>query len=439
MSASHIFLKIRKEFRDLPSYAITFIVLQMAGFILFDVPSLFIFLLFCHILLIYVASYDHWTAARFRRYLKYVFKICFVGSIVYILICLPFAYRVFNAPDSVFNKHLQGIKECAFRLEENRCTSKNNNFIGRVRGVERECFALAMCLRQPLFLLQTYGFVRELLAQIFSQRSFHIFVVWTGCYVAWGLSRGQWMHGANLIASRTSTSHVCDASCTSTKGEAAQISGYSRPDSDQPVSIQGSTPLVEVSGHETALDTPNLDALNENQGTPFLGRNGSSGASRRRRSHLFRVHEDPLRQHPDILTPGAPASRPSVAPPQEHGDCGPQTPHHRLRELVDPFLDHSDPTLHHVGQSNNSPESHSSGVGGQHADLGEGLVELPLEEVVIMIPLPESSLRGEGMFGETTIEEDHEIVEIPIPDGTGNCRDGNEQSLFDAERVTLGV
>jgi hypothetical protein len=62
--------------------------------------------------------------------------------------------------------------------------------------------------------------------------------------------------------------------------------------------------------------------------------------------------------------------------------------------------------------------------------LLEGLVDSPIEEVMIQIPLREGDLGGGG---ETV--DDNEIVEIPIPDGVGNGNGGNreddEQSLFD--------
>jgi hypothetical protein len=436
MPLTRIFLSTQKYFRDLTSTSILVIIAEMAGFVLLDLffdsglPTLFIFLLFYHSFPIYLASYEPWTAARIRRYLNYVLKIYFVAMIVYIHVCVPFAYMVFTAPNSVFNKNVEEIRECAYRFEENGCTGKNNSFIGRVRGVERECFALAMCLRQPLFLLQIYGFLQELLAQIFGQGSFNCFVVMTGCYVAWGLGSGRWMRGmgSNLNTPNTPNTHASDVRYAGTNGN-IYIVGNTPPD---PVSH--SNPLAEAGGHENALDIQaNLGIPHANedaQSTPPLFHSDAPGAPPRRRSPPFRAHPNPLRQHPDILTSGvAPRRRPPtagerVAPPQEQGGFRPDTP--RLwPQAENPFLDPDEsPIPDHVAVRTNSPGSGAAGI------LREGLVDSPIEEVMIQIPLREGNLGGGG----GTVD-DNEVVEIPIPEGAGNGNGGNreddEQSLFD--------
>ncbi|KAH8767533.1 hypothetical protein BGZ57DRAFT_988340 [Hyaloscypha finlandica] len=430
MPLTRIFLNTQNDFRDLNSTSILVIAAEMAGFVLLDLfsdyglPTLFIFLLFYHGFPIYLASYEPRTAARIRRYLKYVLKIYFVATIVYIHVCVLFAYLVFTDASSGFNKHVEEIRECAYRFEENGCMGKTNGFIGRVRGVERECFALAMCLRQPLFLLQIYGFLQELLAQIFSQGSFNCFVVMTGCYVAWGLGSGWWIRGmgSNVNTLNTTNTHA------STNGN-IYVVGNTPPDP-----VPHSNPLAEAGGHEHALDIQaNLRIPHANEGaqhTPPLFHNNVAGALPRRRSPPFRAHPNPLRQHPDILTSGvAPRRQPPpagerVAPPQEQDGFRPDSP--RIRpQAENPFLDPDErPFPHHVAVRTNSPGSGATGI------LLEGLVDSPIEEVMIQIPLREGDLGGGG---ETV--DDNEIVEIPIPDGAGNGNGGNreddEQSLFD--------
>jgi hypothetical protein len=436
MPLTRVFLKTQKDFRDLTGASILVITADMAGFVLLDLffdyglPTLFIFLLFCHSFPIYLASYEPWTAARIRRYLNYVLKIYFVATIIYIHVCVPFAYMVFTAPNSVFNKHVEEIRECAYRFEENGCTSKNNSFIGRVRGVERECFALAMCLRHPLFLLKIYGFLQELLSQTFSEGSFNSFVVMTGCYVAWGLGSGRWMRGvgSNLNNPNTPNSHASDLSYASTNGD-THIVGNTPPDP-----VPHSNPLVEAGGHENSLGIQaNLGIPHANEGalpTPPLFHNDVPGEPPRRRSPPSRAHPNPLRQHPDILTSGvAPRRQPPtagerVAAPQEQGGFRPDTP--RLRpQAENPFLDPDEsPIPHHVAVRASSPGLGAAGI------LREWLVDSPIEEVIIQIPL-----LGENLGGGGEIVDDNEIIEIPIPDGVGNGnrgdREDDEQSLFD--------
>jgi hypothetical protein len=63
-------------------------------------------------------------------------------------------------------------------------------------SVERECFALAMCLRQPVFVLKTQAFFLELWAQVLADAS--VFVVLVGGFVAWTLSSEIWTTGMDL-------------------------------------------------------------------------------------------------------------------------------------------------------------------------------------------------------------------------------------------------
>ena len=56
--------------------------------------------------------------------------------------------------------------------------------------MERECFALAMCLRQPVFVLKIHAFLMEVWAQMLADGS--LFVVLVGVFLALTLSSGEW-------------------------------------------------------------------------------------------------------------------------------------------------------------------------------------------------------------------------------------------------------
>lgn len=56
--------------------------------------------------------------------------------------------------------------------------------------MERECFALAMCLRQPVFVLKVHAFLMEVWAQVLADGS--VFAVLVGGFVALTLSSGRW-------------------------------------------------------------------------------------------------------------------------------------------------------------------------------------------------------------------------------------------------------
>ena len=56
--------------------------------------------------------------------------------------------------------------------------------------MERECFALAMCLRQPVLVLKIHAFLMEVWAQVLADGS--LFVVLVGVFLALTLSRGEW-------------------------------------------------------------------------------------------------------------------------------------------------------------------------------------------------------------------------------------------------------
>jgi hypothetical protein len=155
-------------------------------------PILFLFLLLCNIVPIYYNSHQPWTAARTRSYLNYILKVYFFATIIYVLLCATFAYITFTRPGTLFDTTVKQMNECGYRYKENKCGSLKTGFFTRVwrMAVERECFALAMCLRQPVFVLKIHAFLMEVWAQVLADGS--LFVVLVGVFLALTLSRGEW-------------------------------------------------------------------------------------------------------------------------------------------------------------------------------------------------------------------------------------------------------
>jgi hypothetical protein len=161
----------------------------------FYTPSseLIIFSVICLIIPIYFGSQQRWTGSRIWNYVRYILKIYSVATFLYIVICLAPTYTTFTAPNSKYSKFIAQIYECGYRFKQNDCATrciKRSN----CAKLERECFALAMCLRQPLSLLRIQAFLEELLAQIMSKNSSSdAFVILTGTFVVWGLLSRRWM------------------------------------------------------------------------------------------------------------------------------------------------------------------------------------------------------------------------------------------------------
>jgi hypothetical protein len=155
-------------------------------------PILFIFVLLCNIIPIYYNSHQPWTAARTRSYLNYILKIYFFATIIYILLCATFAYLTFTRPGTLFDMTVKQMKECGYRYKENECGNLKTGFFTRVwrMAVERECFALAMCLRQPVLVLKIHAFLIEVWAQMLADGS--LFVVLVGMFLALTLATGEW-------------------------------------------------------------------------------------------------------------------------------------------------------------------------------------------------------------------------------------------------------
>lgn len=161
----------------------------------FYTPSseLIIFSVVCLIISIYFGSQQRWTGSRIWNYVRYILKIYSVATFLYIVICLAPTYATFAAPNSNYSKFIAQIRECGYRFKENDCATpciKRSN----CARLERECFALAICLRQPLSLLRIHAFLEELLVQIWSKNgSSDAFVILTGTFVVWGLLSRRWM------------------------------------------------------------------------------------------------------------------------------------------------------------------------------------------------------------------------------------------------------
>jgi len=153
--------------------------------------TILVFILFVA-LPIYIGSHQSWTATRIRRYLAYIFKLYFHAILLYLLVCLPFAYITFAAPNSRLNNAVTEMRECAYRFVERECETESSSFYGKFTGVDRECFALAMCLRQPMFLLEIFYFYQELLKTLFGGQSFELFYFMAGTFVVWAMGSGWW-------------------------------------------------------------------------------------------------------------------------------------------------------------------------------------------------------------------------------------------------------
>jgi hypothetical protein len=389
MSVTQIFLLIQKHIYGLTGTSILAIAAEMAGFVLLELileylfPMLFISLIFCHIFPIYFASHEPWTVARFRSYIKYVFKAYFAGILVYVAICVPFAYIVLRSPKSFFNRSVGDMRECAYRFEEIECTRGNNGYYPRAWGVQKECLALAMCLRQPLFLLRIYTFLSELSAQVLSQRSFNSFIFLTGAYVAWGLTSGRWISGLD------SDTPINDIHKTGT------------------TILDATTPIVEAGAPENALGIegpgPLLQRVPSFRRTP-------AGASREGRHFLLRRHPAFANAHftPD---PRNPLFGPAFRPVPLHSP------------LFVPTSDASS-IRHNVAAPHNTPGSQRNRAAGLPPTFpweDEARRNAGLDPVEEGGEIP----RAEGGFIQVVPEAPHDIAVAEIRNSD------DEQSLFD--------
>jgi hypothetical protein len=193
---------LQTRFRYIAGLSILDFAVEIAAMVLLDFfceqyaqSLLFVFLVFCHFLPIYFASQEPWTARRIRHYIKYILKIYLAATLLYVLVCIPFAALIFTNPTSMLNQTVAQKGECAYRFSENQCSLPTNSNYKRAR-VERECFALAMCLRQPVFIIKIHALLVELLAQVLSPKTCNAFVGMTGGYIGWGLSNGRWMNNS---------------------------------------------------------------------------------------------------------------------------------------------------------------------------------------------------------------------------------------------------
>jgi hypothetical protein len=216
-SVAQLFLYIWKEIHDLIDISILTIAVEMTGYILPEMisgntfPILFLFLLLCNIVPIYFNNHQPWTPARTRSYLSYILKVYFFATMIYVLVCIAFAYIIFTKPGSQFDTVVKQVRACAYRYKENYCGNRKTGFFIRLwrMSVERECFALAMCLRQPVFLPKIHAFLMEIWAQVLADAG--ILVVMVGGFVAWSLSSGRWITGTGLDSPIVNDGHTSSA------------------------------------------------------------------------------------------------------------------------------------------------------------------------------------------------------------------------------------
>ncbi|KAI9048022.1 hypothetical protein LZ554_007820 [Drepanopeziza brunnea f. sp. 'monogermtubi'] len=93
--------------------------------------------------------------AVFRYFLKLsiVYVIVFFGVVV---VCLIYTIGNYNNPMFPLGNHFltTQFRECGYRFVQLRCETS--------KMFERECFALGMCVVQPLYLLKAHTFLSEL-------------------------------------------------------------------------------------------------------------------------------------------------------------------------------------------------------------------------------------------------------------------------------------
>jgi hypothetical protein len=248
-------------------------------------PLLFLFLLLCNIIPIYYNSHQPWTAARTRSYLNYILKVYFFATMIYVLLCATFAYITFTRPGTLFDTTVKQMKECGYRYKENECGNLKTGFFTRVwrMAVERECFALAMCLRHPVFMLKIHAFLMEVWAQILADGS--LFVVLVGVFLALTLSIGEWTTSsafnspiANGVHSMSTTPLPSAPESTAPVVEAA-FEGVQRGVQEQ------TRPLERVASIQRSPEDVYL---------PTLPQDSPLGGSRRR------LRRHPLAQNPVI-------------------------------------------------------------------------------------------------------------------------------------------
>jgi len=367
MSVTGIFLWMQRYIHKLTGTSLLAITAEMAGYFLLDYVSqyafatILAFLLFS-VLPIHFATRESWTAARIRRCLAYIFKVYFFATLLYLVVCLPFAYSAFTAPYSRFNNSVTEMRECAYRFEESECSTKSSTIYGKVRGVDRECFALAMCLRQPMFLLQNFFFFQELLTTFFEGHSFEFFCFFTGIFVVWAMGSGWW-----------DVPRVEDVTAPAAPGPGPG------PDAGagtavlvpaivvEPVVPQNGLGLVPEVGANLAPPAANGVA------SPPLFENGGNGEPPRAIPRPDAAHPNPLAQnpiHPDILVPG---------PPGEYREGRPMLPvgHEFDDEVINRRIQEAGSQAQQPAQQGD--ELSSDGTAGE-GSAGEQNNPLPVEE-----------------------------------------------------------
>jgi len=430
MSVTATFLQIQRYINKLTGTSLLAITIEMAGYFFLDYlsqyafPTILAFLLFV-VLPIHFGSHESWTVARVRRYLAYIRNLYVYAILLYILLCIPFAYITFSAPNSPYNNSVADMRECAYRFEESECTTQSSSFYGKVRGVDRECFALAMCLRQPIFLLQIFFFFQELLTTFLSGQSSELFWFFTGTFVVWAMGSGWW-DGPNASGPAASAP------------EAAAPPG---PPGPPPPPTKATGAELPQNGLRTQLDRDRAPEVGDNLAppapnvdlTPPLFQDG--GAAPQAIPHPVQAHPNPLAQHPiqdipEIFQPGPPgayrAGLPMLPMVGEGNEHQPQLQADANIEFVEDWFAPENPALNGVDAGiDRRNEAQSSAGGSQEETLEdltrgqmEDLAEQGLEGVHAEIDRGNDVQSSAEVLEEEIIpvveEVEQEVVEAPI-------------------------
>jgi hypothetical protein len=110
-------------------------------------------------------------------YIRWVFKVWRIATCGYLIICYLFAVIAVSAPSSRLNEILAHATECAHRLSINNC--ENKKLVAS--SLQRECFALAMCVSQPKYLIIGHEIFLECGRQLWS--SLYWFIALVSLYI----------------------------------------------------------------------------------------------------------------------------------------------------------------------------------------------------------------------------------------------------------------
>lgn len=151
---------------------------------------LFLWVVFCHVYPVYRASQRGQRGQRTRAatlagiprilasadYPFWVLSVWFTATVGYLIICFIFALLASGVPSSRVNEVRAQLTECANRFRIQRCNDPNQP--GWVCSfLERECWALAMCIASPTYLLVIQEILQEFGHQLWSTLYWFLFLV----------------------------------------------------------------------------------------------------------------------------------------------------------------------------------------------------------------------------------------------------------------------